>query len=165
MRKLRKLQGKPTPRQNGAHSGARTGLDIGGLAQSIGYNVRRTDVYLREQFLRMLHDWHVRPAEYSILRLVEANPSATQAEIADMLYIKRQNMGPLVARLERLGWLQRGVDPNDRRRQSLLLTPTGSKRIAALAQAALAMDRELTRGWTDSDRRTFLKLLQRLYEA
>lgn len=146
-------------------SPARQGLDLSGPQESIGYNVRRADVYLREQFRRMLGSWHLRPAEYSILRLLESNPSATQAEIADALCIKRQNIGGLVGRLEDLGWLSRGANPNDRRRQSLLLTPIGSMRLATLGRAARRMDRELTRGWTDAERRTFVKLLQSLYQT
>lgn len=89
----------------------------------------------------------------------------TQTEIADALYIKRQNIGGLVGRLEELGWASRDVDPNDRRRESLLLTPTGSKRLATLSSAARRMDRELTRGWTDAERRAFVKLLQRLNQT
>ena len=143
---------------------ARSGLDMSAPQESIGYNVRRADVYLREQFRRMLGGWHVRPVEYSILRLVQANPAATQAEIADALYIKRQNMGGLVGRMERLGWLRRGVDPNDRRRQSLLLTETGAKRLATLARASARMDREITRGWSEAERAAIVKLLQRLYQ-
>jgi DNA-binding MarR family transcriptional regulator len=143
----------------------RNGLDLSGPQESLGYNVRRADVYLREQFRGMLGRWHVRPVEYSILRLVERNPSATQAEIADALYIKRQNIGGLVARLERMGWLRRDVDPSDRRRQSLALTAAGAKRLAALARAAARMDRELTGGWSDAERAAVVRLLQRLYTS
>ena len=154
---------KANDREGGAP--ARSGLDMSSPQESIGYNVRRADVYLREQFRRLLGSWYVRPVEYSILRLVQSNPAATQAEISDALYIKRQNMGGLVARLARLGWLRRGVDPTDRRRQSLLLTETGAKRLATLTRAAASMDREITRGWSEAERATIVKLLQRLYQT
>jgi DNA-binding MarR family transcriptional regulator len=141
----------------------RRGLDVGWLEDSIGYNLRRADVYLREQYRRMLGAWHVRPAEYSILRLIQNNPSATQADLGDVLYIKRQNMGSLVKRLERQGWVRRGTDPGDGRRQLLLLTPSGSGRLAELAKAEARMNREMTRGWSDAERGALLRLLQRLY--
>ena len=146
-----------------ARPAARGGLNVGWLEESIGYNLRRADVHVRENYRRMLGAWHVRPAEYSILRLVQGSPSATQAELADILYIKRQNMGGLVTRLERQGWLRRGTDPDDARRQLLLLTAAGSKRLAQLTQAEARVNRELTRGWSGAERKAVLRLLQRLY--
>ncbi len=156
----------PDGSNNGSAGRAlRGGLNVGWLEESIGYNLRRADVYLREQYRRMLGAWHVRPAEYSILRLVQDSPSATQAELAEVLHIKRQNMGSLVNRLERHGWLRRGADPDDARRQLLLLTEPGSKRLAELTRAEARMNREITRCWSDAERRAALRLLQRLYRA
>ncbi len=154
----------PQGRNNGAgRPPARNGLNVGWLEESIGYHLRRADVHVRENYRRMLGAWHVRPAEYSILRLVQGCPSATQAELADVLYIKRQNMGSVVNRLERQGWLRRGTDPADGRRQLLLLTASGSRRLAALQRAEVRVNRELTRGWSETERGAMLRLLQRLY--
>lgn len=137
--------------------------DLRAAQESVGYNIRRADVYMREQFRRMLGRWRIRPAEYSILRVIGANPAVTQAEIADVLYIKRQNLGGMIARLERLDWVRRAVDPTDRRRQTLVLSAPGRRRLDQLIESAVAMDAEITGCWTDAERATVVRLLQRLY--
>ena len=56
-------------------------LDIGALDGHLGYFVRRLQVWVFQDFIRTLAPMDVRPAQYSVLLLIEANPGRSQAAI------------------------------------------------------------------------------------
>lgn len=56
---------------------------------------------------------------------------ATVTALAQRAQMTKQSMGELVVDLERLGYLERRVDPNDRRAKLVSLTPTGANVVQA----------------------------------
>lgn len=129
----------------------------------VGYNLRRSDVYMREQFLRTLAEWDIRPSQYSVMTLIAANPSVTQSGIAEALSIQRPNLVGIVTRLEKRGLIRRVVSEADRRSQVLSLTPRGRALLDELNGVIAAMDRRVTSCWTEAERATLVSLLQRLW--
>jgi DNA-binding MarR family transcriptional regulator len=142
---------------------AEAGFAHGALSGLVGYNLRRSDVYMREQFIRTLADWNIRPAQYSVMTLIAANPSVTQSGIAEALSIQRPNLVGIVMRLEKRGLIRRVVSESDRRSQVLSLTPRGRSLLEELNGVIAAMDRRVTSCWTDAERSTLVSLLQRLW--
>ena len=65
----------------------------------------------------------LRPADASVLMLVEANPGVTQSEIGRELAIQRANMAPLTARLDDRGLVAR--ERVDGRSHGLIATKAG----------------------------------------
>lgn len=135
----------------------------GALSGLVGYNLRRSDVYMREQFLRTLAEWDIRPSQYSVMTLIAANPSVTQSGIAEALSIQRPNLVGIVTRLEKRGLIRRVVSEADRRSQVLSLTPRGRALLDELNGVIAAMDRRVTSCWTEAERATLVSLLQRLW--
>lgn len=108
----------------------------------VGYRLRRAQIAIFQQFTARFADHDLRPAEYSALALIEANPGSKQIEIAKALGIKRANFVALINGIEARGLIERRLPPDDRRSQALFLTPLGMETMQELnaAQAAFEAD-------------------------
>ncbi len=139
----RELRG---PQENVAESASTAGQerarkrrqapDLGVLDGHLGYFVRRLQVWIFQDFVRSLAAFDIRPAQYSVLVVIEANPGLSQADLAETLGIERARLVRLLDGLERRGLTERQPSPVDRRSHALVLTREGQrslKRIKALA--------------------------------
>jgi DNA-binding MarR family transcriptional regulator len=117
---------------------------LGVLNDHLGYFMRRAQVWVFQDFIRALAGVNIRPAQYSVLVVIGANPSLSQADLADMLNIERARLVRLLNRLEKRGLTERRPSPADRRSHALHLTRKGrtllkrAKALAALHEARLA---------------------------
>src|SRR5262245_53708342 len=102
-------------------NGLRTPPDIGVLPQHLGYFVRRLQVAVFQDFIRTLAPVDLRPAQYSVLVVIAANPRLSQADVAAALGIERARLVHLLDRLERRGLIRRLASPTDRRSHALEL--------------------------------------------
>jgi DNA-binding MarR family transcriptional regulator len=113
-------------------------LELGVLNGHVGYFVRRFQVWIFQDFVRTLAPFDIRPAQYSVLVVIDANPGLSQADLANALGIERARLVRLLDGLEGRGFTRRLPSPNDRRSHALFLTRAGQqslKRIKALAAA------------------------------
>jgi len=111
-------------------------LELGVLNGHLGYFVRRFQVWIFQDFVRTLASFDIRPAQYSVLVVIEGNPGLSQADLADTLGIERARLVRLLDGLEQRGFTRRLPSPSDRRSHALFLTRDGQqrlKRIKALA--------------------------------
>jgi DNA-binding MarR family transcriptional regulator len=113
----------------------RDGLAIGHLENHLGYFLRRLQIWIFRDFIERLARIDVRPAQYSVLLVIEANPGRSQAAIGETLNIERSRLARLLHALERRGWVERRSSTRDGRSHSLHLTREGEaalKRIKAV---------------------------------
>src|SRR5215471_18693372 len=108
-------------------------LDIGVLHDHLGYLIRRLQVWVFQDFIHTLASIDIRPAQYSVLVVIAANPGLSQADLADRLGIERARLVRLLDRLERRGLTQRLPSRTDRRSHALRLTREG-QRVLKLAK-------------------------------
>ena len=134
------------------------------LRELAGYNIRRAEVHMRQQFERAMGAKGLRPPEFSTLVLIAANPLATQAEIAQALNIQRPNMVGVIGGLEERGFVTRTVYEPDRRNQILALTPRGAKFLEDAKCIVRDLDRRVTASWSDREREQVIALLARMYD-
>ena len=98
--------------------------------------MRRLQVWIFQDFVRTLAPFDIRPAQYSVLVVIAANPGLSQADVAGTLGIERARLVRLLDGLEKRGLIRRQPSPSDRRSHALVLTREGQrdlKRIKALA--------------------------------
>ena len=122
---------RPAPRPR-----SRPAIDLDVLDRHLGYLVRRFQVWVFQDFIRTLEEIDIRPAQYSVLVIIGANPGLSQSDLADTLGIERARLVRLLDRLERRGLTRRLRSPRDRRSHALQLTAEGQrvlKRAKALA--------------------------------
>lgn len=95
----------------------------------VGYRLRRAQIAIFQQFAARFGAFELRPAEYSVLALIEANPGSKQIDIAKALGIKRANFVALINGLEQRGLVERRLPAGDRRSQALHLTGRGAEQM------------------------------------
>mgnify|MGYP003694514055 CR=1 FL=1 len=133
----------------------RKSLDIGVLNEHLGYFIRRLQVWVFQDFIRTLAPVDIRPAQYSVLVVIAANPGLSQSDLADRLGIERARLVRVLDKLERRGLTQRLASPTDRRSHALRLTREGQKtteaRHDAGGRARGEADREARPGTAEID--------------
>jgi DNA-binding MarR family transcriptional regulator len=110
-----------------ARADRRAALDIDALHGHFGYFIRRLQVWVFQDFIRTLAPIDIRPAQYSVLIVIAANPGLSQSDLADTLGIERARLVRLLDKLEKRGLTQRLASRTDRRSHALKLTPDGQK--------------------------------------
>jgi DNA-binding MarR family transcriptional regulator len=117
---------------------------LGGLERMVGYAVRRAQMWMIHDFRRALKDLDMTPAQFSVLRVIDANPGLSQARVAEALAIERARLVQMIDRLEAMGRVQRERSPTDRRSHALYLTAAGAELIARAQGAFEAHERNVT---------------------
>jgi DNA-binding MarR family transcriptional regulator len=87
-----------------------------------------------------------------VIKTRGAERPVTVGELADQLLIKDHSAAELVSRLAEAKLVRRRIDPTDRRRSLLQMTPLADRCLGTLAAVHLARLRQ--------DRETFLKLFR-----
>jgi hypothetical protein len=62
--------------------GNRASIEIGVLSEHLGYFIRRLQVWVFQDFIRTLAPVDIRPAQYSVLVVIAANPGLSQSDLA-----------------------------------------------------------------------------------
>ena len=110
-------------------------LALGQLDNHLGYFVRRLQIWIFQDFVDTLNPMRVRPAQYSVLLVIAANPGNSQAAIGQTLGIERARLARILDELERRKWVAR-ANGSDARSHSLYLTPEGEKALAKIKRLA-----------------------------
>lgn len=113
---------------------------LGPLTGHLGYLVRRAQLWIFQDFIRTLAPLDIRPAQYSVLLVIEANPGLTQMALSHALTIERARLVHVLNALEARGLVRRGASATDRRSHALHLTADGRKMLARIK--ALALEHE-----------------------
>jgi DNA-binding MarR family transcriptional regulator len=118
-----------------------TGLQLGELADLLGYSLKRAQLKVFEDFLHCVAPLQLTPAQFSVLLLLDRNPGRNQTEIANTLGILRPNFVSMLDALESRGLCTRMRSTNDRRSHILVLTDKG-KAVLARAKKLVATKHE-----------------------
>ncbi len=119
--------------------------NLGELADLLGYSLKRAQLRVFEDFLRVMTPLQLTPAQFSVLLLIEKNPGRNQTEVASTLGIQRPNFVTMLDSLESRGLCVRLRSASDRRSHVLMLTDKGratlmraKKLVAAKHEARLS---------------------------
>ncbi|WJR81963.1 MarR family transcriptional regulator [Bradyrhizobium sp. NP1] len=115
-----------------AVAGENGALQLGELAELLGYSLKRAQLKVFEDFLRCVAPLQLTPAQFSALLLIDRNPGRNQTEIAATLGILRPNFVAMLDGLESRDLCSRVRSTTDRRSHTLMLTDKGR---AVLARA------------------------------
>jgi DNA-binding MarR family transcriptional regulator len=135
-------------------------IDLGALNDRVGYFVRRFQVWIFQDFTRTLSTAQIRPAQYSALVLIDANPGLSQSDLADVLGIERARVVRMLDELERRDYAVRLRSTQDRRSHALFLTPAGRKLLRRLEILTARHEAHVTAKIGPAHRRTLLKILR-----
>jgi DNA-binding MarR family transcriptional regulator len=124
----------------------------------LSWNGRRTATL----FAEALEPLGLRPPQFGVLRLIDADPGLTQQALARRSLIDPSSMVAVVDALEELGYAERRTHPADRRKHAIHLTADGKRMLERAQAVAVETTKEilapLTAGEIDELRLLLRKL-------
>jgi DNA-binding MarR family transcriptional regulator len=137
-------------------------LDLGPLPGLIGYALRRAQLTVFQDFLQTMASLDIRPAQFSVLLLIDINPGISQTALSEALAIKTANLAVMLNTLEARGYAKRRRDANDRRAHALHLTPPGKALLRQLLERVADHEQRQVARLGAEEKQQLLALLAKL---
>jgi DNA-binding MarR family transcriptional regulator len=134
-------------------------VDLGGLTKHLGYLIRRAQIWVFQDFIRTLAGVNIRPAQYSVLTVISANPGMTQMSLSKALGIERARLVHLLNGLEARKFVERRRSKTDRRSHALHLTAKGRSALADIKALAQEHEQRLAERVGRKNHQLLLRLL------
>jgi DNA-binding MarR family transcriptional regulator len=147
---------------NDKTAGQKTAANRGLLPNLLGYQLRRAQIAVFQNFARAMADFDITPGRFGVLQVIAANGGLSQSELGAILGIDRSTVVAVIDRLERDGLVRRAKAPRDRRSHALQLSEKGAVTLAVLEQRVAAHERDIARALSAAERKTLLNLLARI---
>ena len=126
--------------------------------------LRRAQLAIFNDLTNCLKPFDVRPAQYAVLSVIEANPDINQEQLGDGLGIQRPNLSGLLDELERRNLVRRDRVQHDARSHALRLTADGAARMQKLHEARQEHQRRIGKILQPSTKAELLNSLAKLAE-
>jgi DNA-binding MarR family transcriptional regulator len=143
---------------------ARTQVDLGPLPELIGYVLRRAQLVVFQDFFAAFAPFDIRPAQFSVLTVIERNPGLTQSQVAAALGIKRTNFVGLLNVLETRGLAERR-QARDKRSYALYLTAEGAALMRRLKPVLKAHESRMVAKVGEDGRAALIALLHEIADG
>jgi DNA-binding MarR family transcriptional regulator len=140
-------------------------LDLSLLADSLGYALRLASFFASQRFHEVMRPFHLRPAHFSTLVLIAANPGVKQKDLCETLRIEKANFVGLLDALERRKLVERRAEPKDRRRYAIHLTKEGQTLLRRASRVHAQMEEELRKRLPARARKELLANLERFRQV
>jgi DNA-binding MarR family transcriptional regulator len=112
-------------------------VDLGSLPKQLGYVLRRAQAAVIQTYTAPFAEAGLRPAQYSVMTVLDRNPGLSPSHVADALAINRTNFVPLFDSLVRRGFAERRPVATSRRTHALFLTPAGKAQLEKASRLLL----------------------------
>lgn len=133
------------------------------LEKQLGYQLRRASQAMMSELSETLAQIGLKPSSASVLLLIESGEAVTPSDLGGVLGIKRPNMTPIAAELERLGLVRRTLI--DGRWHCLELTRAGAARARKARELIGAHEARFEAKFSAGEVALLLKLLPRIWTA
>jgi len=107
----------------------------------------------------------LRPYHYRLMASLEEAGPIGQAELGRVSGIDRSDVANMLAELEQLGLVARTVDPSNRRRNIVAITPAGSDQLTTLDDVLEEIQQQVLAPLSPNERRQLTKLLHKLSDT
>lgn len=138
-------------------------IDTSYLESLLGYNARRAALSIIELFLKRMSVYELRPVDFSVLSLITHNPGISSRQLCSALNILPPNLVGMINTLEKRELIFRKSHPSDGRVVGLHLTDVGSKLMKDAEQTAKELEDKSASKLTATERKTLMRLLQKIY--
>jgi DNA-binding MarR family transcriptional regulator len=161
----RRVDGASNRRQSRARAVAqphrsKRSVELGRLAgHHLGYLIRRAQIWIFQDFIRTLAEVNIRPAQYSVLLVIESNSGLSQSALARTLGIERARLVHLLDGLEARNMVQRARSKKDRRSHILTLTARGRTALTRIKVLADKHEQRLAQKVGVPNHKKLLRLL------
>jgi DNA-binding MarR family transcriptional regulator len=139
-------------------------IDLGPLPELIGYVLRRAQLAVFQDFFAAFAPFDIRPAQFSVLTIIERNPGLTQSQVAEALGIKRTNFVGMLDELEKRSLAERR-QARDKRSYALYLTADGAALMRKLKPVLKAHEARMIARVGNEGRNRLVALLTEIVDA
>ena len=150
----------PSDKPGGAGRDAE--ISLGLLTSLLGYNLRRAQVAVFQNFTEIVGASELTPGQFGVLVVIDANPGLTQTQLGNALGIDRSTVVAVIDRLESRGLVARQPSPNDRRSHALHLSGSGKATLRRLTERVRAHESEIARHLSTDEQARLIELLGRV---
>lgn len=141
---------------------AHDNYDFDLLPSLIGYNLRRAQTAVFQDFSRSLKTCDITPGQFGVLVLIEANSGLNQTRLGNALGIDRSTVVAVIDRLEGRGLVLRAPAPTDRRSYALRLSDQGRALLHRARGLVETHEKRIAQDLTPAEQKQLNALLSRL---
>lgn len=141
------------------NSSSGSSINVGFLDQLIGYQLRRAQTVLFQDFSMALGEQHITPGQFGLLVKIKHNEGISQTGLAKAVGVERSTLGETIDRFEKRGLVERRRHAVDRRAYALFLTEEGEKFLQDAVPLVFDHEKKVTETFTEEERSTLLRLL------
>lgn len=141
------------------------GLDLGPLPNFVGYMLRRAQLLVFDDFIKTMSSIGLRPASFSVLAVIDANPGSTQSAVSEVLGLQRTNLVAIIDSLEQGGFARREAAKTDRRSHALYLTPDGKRLLSKALKLQAEHERRVLDRLSGDESGALLRMLTKLVDG
>lgn len=127
--------------------------------RSFGFLLHDIARMLRKNFTRRVQALGLTQAQWQTLAHLSRNEGIRQVALAEILEIQPISLARLVDRLEAAGWVERRVDPGDRRAFQLFLTERAGPLLEQMWETARRTREEAMAGLSAQDQQQMIEAL------
>ncbi|MFL5995803.1 MAG: MarR family winged helix-turn-helix transcriptional regulator [Streptomyces sp.] len=135
------------------------------LASRLGYLLKHVQLRLTEASALALAPFGIDGRELAVLVVLAAEYPLSQLEAAGRLSVDRTTMVGLIDALQEKGLVERRRSSQDRRKNTVQLTPTGQDTLRKAERAREEMERQFLAPLSSSDANQLVRALQTLVTA
>lgn len=155
MAKPQPLQRAPRQKAGAADISPTPVFDIYGTP---GHLIRRAQQIVVSLFLEQTGGL-ITPVQYGVLAILQSQGELDQVSLSQRLALDTSTSGSILERMEKKGWVDRKVDPGDRRRRVVGLTPAGLDLLVSLREEVETIQHRLLEPLESGERAVFMRLL------
>lgn len=137
-------------------------LDLGGLPQLVGFQLRMTQVMVFKDFDRELSGLDITPVIFGVLEVLRHNKGLTQTRLANAIGLDRSSLVPLLDKLQKRNLVARKASTMDRRSNHLFLTSEGEHLLATADKRVTAHEQRILAPLSKVETRQLFKLLAKI---
>jgi len=132
------------------------------LPDLVGYNLRKAQIAVFQNFQASVVPHDITPGQFGVLILIHENSGLSQSELGNAVGIDRSTMVAVIDRLESRGLVVRAPSPKDRRSYALRLSPEGESLLDNLLPRIRAHEKAMTKDLTKQEVQTLIALLGKI---
>jgi DNA-binding MarR family transcriptional regulator len=140
----------------------KTGTDTVVAARGLGLALNHAARLLKSEFERRSRCRHLSLMQWRTLSQLDKQDGLSQAALASRIDASPMTMSDILDRLETLGYVQRGPDPNDSRAKLVHITDAATPALDELREIAADVYSRALDGISQADRETLLAALKRI---
>ncbi|HEY0835187.1 MAG TPA: MarR family transcriptional regulator [Azospirillum sp.] len=137
-------------------------LALGPLPDLVGYNLRKAQVAVFQNFQNAVAPHDITPGQFGVLIMIKENQGLSQSDLGAAVGIDRSTMVAVIDRLESRGLVIRAPSPNDRRSYALKLSPDGERLLDELVPRVREHDQSMVKDLSADEQAQLIDFLRRV---